>query len=148
MDVVLVPVDADLYAIPIGWVREVVTAPSLTRLVTSPAAVLGLFNLRGEIVPLFDTASLVGMGRAGPAAFAVVLQTHLGVVALCATAFPTRRLLEEEPVPSELSGADTYRVGRRLAVLVDVQAVLDPATTARGDVRRADQLRQALVRQG
>jgi purine-binding chemotaxis protein CheW len=126
MDAVLVPVGDDLYAVPIDWVREVVTAPSLTPLVTAPSTVLGLFNLRGEIVPLLDTASLLGVGRTDDVAFGVVLHTHLGPVGLSATASPDRALLEELLGPSELKvGVDIYRTGDQVAVLLDVQAFLD-----------------------
>ena len=125
LDVLLVPVAEELYALPIGWVREVVTAPTLTRLVTAPPMVLGLFNLRGEIVPLLDTAALLRVGPSGPVAFAVVLDTHLGIVGLSADAFPTRRLLDTDPRPSGFGGGNTYRVGQQLAVLVDVQELLD-----------------------
>ena len=131
MDAVLVPVDGDLYAVPTGWVREVVTAPTLTPLVTGPAVVLGLFNLRGEIVPLLDTASLLGVGGIDPVAFAVVLHTHLGPVGLSATGFPPRRQLGEPLGPSELiSGAELHRVDGQVVVLLDVQAVLDSVTSS------------------
>jgi chemotaxis signal transduction protein len=127
LDVVLLPVCEELHAVPIGWVREVVTAPSLTRLVTAPPMVLGLFNLRGEIVPLLDTASLLGIGRAGPVAFAVVLDTLAGIVALSADGFPTRRLLDTELGASEVLGGRTFRVDERLVVLVDVPGILASA---------------------
>ena len=126
MDAVLVPVGDDLYGVPIGWVREVVTRPPLTELVTAPPQVLGLFNLRGEIVPLLDTAALVGAGTGGQVAFAVVLETHVGPVGLSATAVPERTLLDALMGPSELPGsAGRYRVDRRVAVLLDVEALLD-----------------------
>ena len=44
--------------------------------------ILGLFNLRGEIVPLLDTAVLLGIGRTESVVFAVVLHTHQGPVGL------------------------------------------------------------------
>ncbi len=129
LDVILVPVGADLYAVPIGWVREVVIAPALTRLVTAPAMVLGLFNLRGEIVPLLDAASLLGVGHTDSVAFALVLHTHLGPVGLSATAFPQRALLDEPVGPSELANsAGSYRVDDRLAVLLDVEGLLNSVT--------------------
>jgi purine-binding chemotaxis protein CheW len=129
MDVILVPVGADLYAVPIGWVREVVIAPPLTRLVTAPPVVLGLFNLRGEIVPLLDAASLLGIGRIDTVAFALVLHSDLGPVGLGATAFPERAFLDEPVGPSELTTSfGSYRVGDRLAVLLDVEALLSSVT--------------------
>jgi purine-binding chemotaxis protein CheW len=129
MDAILVPVGADLYAVPIDWVREVVTAPPLTRLVTAPAMVLGLFNLRGEIVPLLDAATLLGVGHIDAVAFALVLHTHLGPVALSASAFPERALLDEPVGPSELANSvGSYRVNDRLAVLLDVDGLLNSVT--------------------
>jgi purine-binding chemotaxis protein CheW len=126
VDTVLIPVGEDLFAIPIGWVREVVTAPLLTGLVTAPVMVLGLFNLRGEIVPLLDTASLLGLGSVGDVVFALVLQTHLGPVGLSASAFPKRAFLDEPLGPSELAcSSGSYRVGQHVAVLLDIQALLD-----------------------
>ncbi|WP_427132088.1 chemotaxis protein CheW [Pseudarthrobacter sp. S9] len=125
MHAVLLPVGADLYAVPIDRVKEVVAAPGLTRLVTAPPGVLGLFNLRGQIVPLLDTAALLGLPGAGPAAFALVLQARDGLVGLAVTAFPQRALLGTSIGPSELPGtAGTYRVERRVAVLLDPDVLL------------------------
>ena len=63
MQAVLLPVGADIYALPVDWVRQVVAAPRVTRLVTASSVALGLFNLRGEIVPLLDVAALLGVGE-------------------------------------------------------------------------------------
>ena len=126
MDAVLVPVGDDVYAVPINWVREVVIAPPLTRLVTAPPMVLGLFNLRGEIVPLLDTAALLGVGRTEHVAFAVVLHTDLGPVGLSATDSPKRTFLDEPLGPTGFTNSEgSYRVGNSVAVLLDVQALLD-----------------------
>jgi purine-binding chemotaxis protein CheW len=138
MDAVLVPVGEDLYAVPIGWVREVVPAPPLTSLVTAPAMVLGLFNLRGEIVPLLDTAAVLEVGRSTQVAFAVVVHTALGPVGLSATASPRRVLLDEHLGPTELANSDgSYRVGDSVAVLLDVQAMLDSVTPRAGALDEA-----------
>jgi chemotaxis protein histidine kinase CheA len=149
VDAVLMPVGGDLYAVPTGWVREVVTAPALTPLVTGPAVVLGLFNLRGEIVPLVDTASLLGIGRIASVAFAVVLHTHLGPVGLSATGFPLRRQLEEPLGPSDLiSGAEVHRVDGRVAVLLDVQALLGALTSSARPPATPEPSATALARHG
>jgi purine-binding chemotaxis protein CheW len=146
MDVILVPVGDDLYGVPIGWVREVLAAPPLTTLVTAPSTVLGLFNLRGEIVPLLDTSSLLGLRHSGAASFAVVLQTHLGPVGVGATAFPRRVVLDEFLGPSELGcAAGNYRVGQQVAVLLDVEAVLDSTTIPALDRMDDDEPRAAAL---
>jgi purine-binding chemotaxis protein CheW len=122
---ILLPVGADSYAVPVSWMREVVVASSLTRLVTAPPVVLGLFNLRGEIVPLLDTAALLGLGAVPPPAFALVLQSPHGLFGLAATAFPRRVVLSSPAGPSELPGtAGTYQLERQVVVLLDPEVLL------------------------
>ncbi len=133
LPVIVLPVGADLYAVPIGWVREVVAAPRTTALATSPPLVLGLINLRGEIVPLLDTAVLLGLGTIAGAAFAAVLDTGNGPVGLAATGVPQRAALGAPTGPSELPGtAGTYQLARSVAVLLDPAALLSPARLGGG----------------
>jgi purine-binding chemotaxis protein CheW len=123
---VLLPVGTDMYAVPIGWIKEVVVAPSLTPLVTAPSVVLGLFNLRGQIVPLIDTAALLG-GTSGATAFALVLQSPDGLVGLATSAIPKRAVLNSPLAPSELPGTvGTYELQRQAVVLLDPGVLLGP----------------------
>lgn len=125
LQAVLLPVGEDVYAVPVSWIREVVVASSLAPLVTAPSIVLGLLNLRGQIVPLFDTAALLGLGAAPPAAFALVLQSPLGLFGLAATAIPRRAVLDSPTGPSELPGtAGTYLLERQVVVLLDPDVLL------------------------
>jgi purine-binding chemotaxis protein CheW len=48
------------FCLPVLDVEEVVEWPLITRLPLSPAYVLGIFNLRGSIVPLIDIALTEG----------------------------------------------------------------------------------------
>jgi chemotaxis signal transduction protein len=129
MRALLIPVGLDLYAVPMESVREVVAAPRLCSLPTAPAAILGLFNLRGEIVPLFDTAALIGVARLSAWPFAAVLRTALGPAGLGASGLPEAVLLGEPIGPSESHGiTGLYAVGRRLAALIDVEALLTTST--------------------
>jgi purine-binding chemotaxis protein CheW len=121
----MIPVGVDLYAIPVDWVREVVAGPLVARLVTAPPIVLGLFNLRGDIVPLLDTAALLGLDPVDDPSFAVVLDGEHGLVGLAATAFPSRAQLDAPTAPSEMAGtAGTYKVGKQAVVLLDPEALL------------------------
>jgi purine-binding chemotaxis protein CheW len=61
-----------LVALPLAAAREIVPEPAITPLPTAPPAVLGLFDLRGEIVPLFDAAVLLEAGATRPHYAAVV----------------------------------------------------------------------------
>ncbi|MEV6872999.1 chemotaxis protein CheW [Amycolatopsis sp. NPDC051128] len=136
MQTVLLPVGDDLYALPVGWVGEVMVTPSVTPLVTAPALVLGLFNLRGEIVPLLDTAALLGVGRVGAAAFTAVLRCPLGPAGLAATDFPQRAELDSPIGPSDLYGTvGMYRVDQRVVVLLDPTVLLAVERIGEPDVR-------------
>jgi purine-binding chemotaxis protein CheW len=128
MRVLLLPVGLDLYAVPMESVREVVAAPRLCSVPTAPATLLGLFNLRGEILPLLDTASLIGLGRLDEWRFAAVIRTPLGSAGLGVSGWPESALLDEPMGPSESQGTSgVYAVGQRLAVLIDVDALVTPA---------------------
>lgn len=110
-------------------VREVVRAPLVTRLPTAPAPVLGLFNLRGEIVPLLDTPAMIGLSRIPAWSFVAVVRSGIGSAGLAATALPEPVALGEAVGPSESPATDgTYAVGQRLAVLIDIEAFLGGAS--------------------
>jgi chemotaxis signal transduction protein len=133
---ILLPVGDDLYAVPMSWVREVVRAPLVSPLVTAPPTVLGLFNLRGEIVPLLDTAALLGLGEIASVAFCVVINCALGPAGLAATSFPERVALGPSSGPSDLPGtAGVHHPGRRIAVLLDPDTLLAPERLGRLESR-------------
>jgi len=132
---ILLPVGADLYAVPIESVREILAAPAVAQLVTAPASVLGLVNVRGEIVPLLDTAALLGVGTVGNAPFAAVLHTAHGPAALASTGFPQRAELGPPTGSSELPGtAGTYGLGQRVAVMLDPAVLLGIERAGESDV--------------
>ena len=133
MQAVLLPVGAELYAVGMDWVREVVATPEVALLVTAPRFVLGLFNLRGQIVPLFDTAALLGVGSVPSAGFAAVIETPSGLAGLAATGLPYRRELGAVAGPSELPGtAGVHRDDQQVVVALDPGVLLDPGRL-RGD---------------
>ena len=127
MHALLLPVGDDYYALPVSWVREVVDAPRLTQLVTAPPRVLGLFNLRGQIIPLLDTAALLGTGSIETVAWAVVVNWDQGPTGLAVTDFPQREQLETSTGPSDLPGTvGLFQVGERIAALLDLATLLTP----------------------
>jgi chemotaxis signal transduction protein len=128
VNVLILPLNQDLYALPLADVREVVAAPKVTPLPAAPSGVRGLFNVRGEIVPLLDTGILVEVGPMGEVAYAVVIDTPSGQAGLALTGTPYASRLEEAVGPSETPGAlGTYACGDKLAVLLDPQFLLAPA---------------------
>lgn len=138
MHTVLLPVGSDLFAVPIESVREVLAAPVVTGLVTAPAFVLGLINLRGEIVPLLDSAALLGLGALGDTSFAAVIHTPHGPAALAVTGFPQRAELGPPVGQSELpSTLGSYRLDDRVAVLLDPIDLLSPERLGGSDTNPA-----------
>ena len=57
-DVVVVEVGGRRLAVPAARVREVTAVTTVTPLPTAPAPVIGLTQLRGQIVPVLDLSSL------------------------------------------------------------------------------------------
>jgi len=47
-------INSYFYAVPAGIVQEVVYLPELTLLATTPADVVGVFDLRGKLIPVLD----------------------------------------------------------------------------------------------
>src|SRR6478736_5441312 len=71
---VRVRIGAEHYAMAVQHVREVVDVGELTPVPGAPAAVLGLRNLAGEIVPAVDLARAVGAGRGSEVTRLVVVE--------------------------------------------------------------------------
>ena len=63
------------YAVDVRDAREVVTLDAYTRVPGAPATVLGVFNLRGTVLPLVEARPLLGHAAtvAAPGTAAVVL---------------------------------------------------------------------------
>ena len=128
MHALLLPVGDDLYAVETALVREVVAAPELTVLPTAPPNVLGVFNLRGEIVPVFDLANLLGLGRTPGHPFVAVVDTGLGPAGLALTDVARAAEIGEPIAGSDSPGTiATYSIDKQLAVLIDAATLLVPA---------------------
>ncbi len=126
MEVLLLPVDKEFYSLPVQSFREVVSRPRITRLPASPESVLGLINVRGEIIPLFDVAALLGTGQSSAASFAAVFETASGRAAVGTTAPPFTESLGKRAGVSEVAGTrGVYRqADERLSVLLDLDGLL------------------------
>lgn len=126
MQALLIPVAEDWYALELRGVREVLRTPELTPVPGAPAAVHGLFNLRGTIVPLLDTAILLGLARS-ECVYAAVAETSEGPAALSAGGMPVTARLEDLAGPAEMPGAVARfaTTGGGVATLLDVEELLE-----------------------
>jgi purine-binding chemotaxis protein CheW len=132
---VLVMAANDAYfAVPMERVHQVLRHPLVTRIPLSPVGLMGVVNVRGEIVPLLDTAVLTGTGSLEEPGFAVLVTSGEDMVALAAQELPIAADFEE-PVGAGAHAGEigVYRNGGRLVVLIDVEELVK----SRLDLKRA-----------
>src|SRR5260370_5217963 len=119
MRVLVLAVNAAYFAVPMTTVLQVLRHPVVTRVPLSPSGLLGVVNVRGEIVPLLDTGVMTATGALSDPPFAVLVNGEKDVLALAAEELPTA-VDFQEPVgpgshPAELA---VYSPARPLLVLV------------------------------
>ena len=51
------------YAINIGEIQEIIPTPRITRVPKAPDHILGVINLRGNVIPVIDLARRLGIGH-------------------------------------------------------------------------------------
>lgn len=67
-------IGSEQYAVPVGNVLEVAHLGGLTAVPGTGPAVLGVRNLQGQVLPVFDLARVLGVPRGGPAPCLVVAE--------------------------------------------------------------------------
>ena len=134
MRVLVVAVNDAFFAVPMATVHQVLRHPLVTRVPLSPAGLLGVVNVRGEIVPLLDTGVLTGTGALVEPPFAVLVSNEKDMVALAAEELPIAADFEEAVGPgTQLGELGVYSSGGRLVVLVDIEELVK----SRLDLKRA-----------
>ena len=119
--VLILAVNAAFFAVPIETVHQVLRHPIVTNVPLPPAGLLGLVNVRGEIVPLLDAGVLTGTGALREWPFAVLVSGAKDMVALAAEELPIAADFDEPVGPGSRPGElGVYSNGGRLVVLIDV----------------------------
>jgi len=123
--VLVLPLGEEHYALPLESVQQIISRPRVTRLPSSEPGILGLLNVRGDIVPLFDAAVLLRSGTPGASTFAILVSTSLGPAALGVAVMPDADEIDAEPSPAPPSeGGHVYPVGGRLVTLLAIEDLL------------------------
>jgi purine-binding chemotaxis protein CheW len=125
MRVLVIAVNDAFFAVPMATVHQVLRHPLVTRVPLSPTSLLGVVNVRGEIVPLLDTGQLTGTGGLSEPPFAVLVSGDKEMVALAAEELPIAADFEEPVGPGTRPGElGVYSNGGRLVVLVDIEELV------------------------
>ncbi|MDZ4374604.1 MAG: chemotaxis protein CheW [Phenylobacterium sp.] len=77
-ELIIVEIAGQQFAIDIMSVREIRGWTSSTRLPHAPTHVLGMINLRGQVLPVVDFAARLGLGESEPHTSSVVMVTEIG----------------------------------------------------------------------
>jgi purine-binding chemotaxis protein CheW len=127
--------DGQQYALTLASVREVIRCGDVTPVPGAPREVLGIVNLRGQIVAVLDGRRRFGLADAADGEFAqseriVVLEDEAGAVGMRIDAIgdmlqldpadigappPGRAMRRDDPVSGVVTGSDGF------VALVDVQ---------------------------
>lgn len=126
----VLPVGDEWYALAMDVVREVAQAPVVTPVPTAPAAVIGVWNLRGEIVPLLDTATLLGVETDGGRGLVVVAVSADGLAGFTTTGVPDAVDLGEPTSDGTAPVLSVHDLGSRLVSLLDLDGLVDVIRSA------------------
>lgn len=128
-------------ALPIDDVRETLPILPITRVVLTPAALAGVFSLRGDIVPAIDLAVLFGMSRTevGDDSRIVVVDEKAGTCGFVVDRLRDLRTLTEplETPPSNLDPAVAQLLLGIAATETGSVRVLDAAAVMAAEPLRA-----------
>jgi purine-binding chemotaxis protein CheW len=128
MTYVRLEVGGERYALPVEHVREVGSLGDVTPLPRSGPYTLGVVNVRGNIVAVFDLGSLLGVARAGSAANVVVAELDEGLVGFAVD--EVTGVGELADVLPEVGGLliGTANVAGRLVGILDLTALVEHAS--------------------
>jgi purine-binding chemotaxis protein CheW len=117
------------YAFPVGAVREIAQLGKVTPVPGAPAPVIGVWNLRGDVIAVLDLARVLGLEGSAPSRLVVVEDGELrGGLAV-------ESVLDVGAIPEALEPADSEYLSGSVLVerapigLIDVGAVLSAVST-------------------
>jgi len=134
--VLVVAANGAFFAVPMASVHQVLRHPMVTRVPLAPPAVVGLLNLRGQIVPAVDLRTLLRLPPRDAAGGMVVVRGPEGPVALVVDSIGDVRhasevesagaRMDREPANDPLF-AQALALPERLLVVLDLDPLLDAA---------------------
>jgi purine-binding chemotaxis protein CheW len=133
--VVVFALESNEFGIDIAQVREIDRLVPITRVPRVPAHVEGIINLRGQLVPVVDLRTRLGMPHAVPTKSARIIVAEIGSRSIGMIVDEVREVVRIpldqiaasegvlEGLANEFVGA-LGRLGERLIILLDIEKVL------------------------
>ncbi|HEY6641371.1 chemotaxis protein CheW [Povalibacter sp.] len=130
---------AQLYALRCEDVSEVIRVPAIARIPQGPAALLGVANLRGSVLPVASLRELLGkpVAAESPGARAIVLDVGAPVAlvvdsvetleTVAAAQIETRKKELSAEGAEKLTGAFSIGRDQSVAKILDIKALLEAA---------------------
>ena len=139
--------NARLYALPAEQVAEVIRLPEVARVPQAPKGLLGLANLRGDIIPVASLRGLLGGAEAAEAATRAIVLEGLAPVALAVDNVEALVAVDVDRIetrqaelaarPGErLKGAFATGSKETVAHVLDIAALIGEAFAVDGRARR------------
>lgn len=126
---------AELFGINVFKIREIVAMPPVTAMAGSPPHVLGVVNLRGQVIPVIDLPSVVGCVPAAGNSIMLVTEFARTTQAFAVEAVEDIVRLEWSQVMAadanvarglvtSIARIEREGVGQQLAQVLDVESIL------------------------
>jgi purine-binding chemotaxis protein CheW len=146
------------YALPAALVAEVIRLQSLARVPHAPAALLGVTNLRGAVVPVVGLRELLGQGSTPDQARGLALMLDVGApAALLIDAVETLEAIADEEIEladaawreaggEKIHGALKSTRSRDMTRILDIDGILSTAFTQRPAATRRGRVSPGVLR--
>lgn len=126
-------VGKERFAIPLLKVREVIGMPQITPFPQSPTHVVGIFNLRGQIITIFDLRSRLNSKAKGDQPTVIICDIENGQIGLIVDFIANVLSVETDQLSNVPEGTTTqgrefvtniYSAQDELTLMLDVDQIL------------------------
>jgi purine-binding chemotaxis protein CheW len=128
------------FGLPIASVERILAAPPLTRIPRTPRELRGVFDLRGDVLPVLDTRALLGLPEGEPGCL-LVIDTNGRRMAVTADRVELIAEYEDNDIQDVRASAErevrVSRQGDTITLLLDPDDMV-PETLAKRAVKAAE----------
>lgn len=123
------------YALPVEGVREIAKRDQITPVPGAPAGVLGVWNLRGDVIAAVDLAAVLGLGAGAESGDNRIVVAEHGELR---AGLAVEAVVEVGPLPAAIDPAESdylegqVRVDRTPVGVIDLGAVLGGVAAGAG----------------